>query len=88
MAYETGTATSPQDLLDKFRIFAAAQGWTVNRWTAEDSGQALCISKNGNYFNFNSTTSQTVRINGGNTSCTGIRMNGSDSYDSGLAWDQ
>ena len=31
MAYETGTANNVNDLLDKFRLFTAAQGWTTNR---------------------------------------------------------
>lgn len=88
MAYESGTATSATDLLDKFRLFAISQGWTVNRWTSEESGQALCIQKNGNHFNFNATENQRVRINGSLPYCTGIRMNGSDGYDSGLPWDQ
>jgi hypothetical protein len=30
MAYETGIATSLNDLLDKIRLFALAQGFTEN----------------------------------------------------------
>jgi len=30
MAYETATATGPNDLLDKLRVFALANGWTVD----------------------------------------------------------
>ena len=30
MSYETGTATDPNNLLDKLRIFALANGWTVD----------------------------------------------------------
>ncbi|MCA1806446.1 MAG: hypothetical protein LC687_01070 [Actinobacteria bacterium] len=32
MAYETGAATTPDGLLDALRLFAIAQGWTVNKW--------------------------------------------------------
>ena len=52
MAYETGTATSEQDLLDKLRIFALAQGWTVNRFgtRADDAtGKELYLTKGGKY---------------------------------------
>lgn len=40
MAYQTGTATSPADLLDKLRIFAAANGFTVNYWGDRTAGTA------------------------------------------------
>ena len=35
MAYETGNATGPDNLLDKLRIFLLAQGWTVDDWSDE-----------------------------------------------------
>ena len=38
MAYETGVASSPADLLTKFAIFAAANGWTRN---SPSSGEVL-----------------------------------------------
>ncbi len=38
MAYETGTALHANDLLDKIRVFAIAQGWTVNSWAARSDG--------------------------------------------------
>lgn len=89
MAYQTGTATGANDLLDKLRLFAIAQGWTANRWVAAGSGQELCLSKGSAYFNFRSYQNETVLVNG--TSSTlryGINMNGSDGYDGGSAWDR
>ena len=41
MAYETGTASSVVDLLDKFRLFAVAQGWTSNRDVAAGAGREV-----------------------------------------------
>ncbi len=39
IAYETGTALHANDLLDRLRVFAAARGWTVNRWAVRsDAG--------------------------------------------------
>lgn len=37
MAYETGISTSLNDLLDKIRLFAIAQGFTQNEFTVVDS---------------------------------------------------
>lgn len=51
MAYETGSATGINDLLDKFRAFAVANGWTANRFTTQGSGKWLNIEKSGLVFN-------------------------------------
>lgn len=89
MAYESGVANTVHDLLDKLRIFAAAQGWTINRWQSELSGWALCIEKNGMFFNFHSGENITMIINDSNSSGrSGIRLNGSDGYSSGAQWDR
>lgn len=89
MAYETGTSTGPNDLLDKLRIFAVAQGWTQNRWATVGSGRELCLSKGSAYFNMRSYTNETAFINGSNyTTKYGIAINGSDAFASGNAWDR
>ena len=89
MAYETGTSTGPNDLLDKLRLFAIAQGWTVNRWAAAGAGYELCLSKGGAYYNMRSYQNDTVFINGWNKPGRyGISINGSDGYASGSAWDR
>ena len=89
MAYETGTPTGIVDLLDKFRMFAIAQGWTINRWVTAGSGRELCIAKAGAFFNFRAYVSEAVVVNGESTTDkTGLSLNGSDGYDAGLAWDR
>lgn len=89
MAYETGTSTGTVDLLDKFRLFAVAQGWSVNRWVTAGSGRELCIAKAGAFFNFRAYVSETVIANGTSaTGRTGLSLNGSDGYDAGLDWDR
>lgn len=55
MATETGSATGIADLLDKLRAFAAANGYTVNRF--EDVGSLgvtynLNLEKSGKFYNF------------------------------------
>ncbi len=89
MAYETGASTGPNDLLDKLRLFAIAQGWTVNRWTTVGSGRELCVSKGSAYYNMRSYQNETVFSNGSNYSNRyGISINGSDGFASGSAWDR
>jgi len=55
MAYETGSATSQHDLLDKLRIFLVAAGWTQNKWAAEGQGYGLCVQKELMFVNLRST---------------------------------
>lgn len=89
MAYQTGAATSAADLLDKFRIFAEAQGWTTNRNAAAGSGREVCISKGAAFFNFRAYQNETMVVNGSSAANKyGISLNGSDGYDSGSAWDR
>ncbi len=89
MAYETGSATGPNDMLIKLRDFAAAQGWTVNRDVVAGSGRELCLSKGTSYFNLRSYQNENVTINGsGAAGRYGIAINGSDGYAGGSAWDR
>lgn len=92
MAYQTGTSTGPNDLLDKLRVFAAAQGWTVNRNVTAGNGKEVCLSKGTAFVNLRSYESEQIIINGFNPPTTpnryGIAINGSDSYSAGNAWDR
>lgn len=89
MAYETGTSSSVVDLLDKFRLFAIAQGWTANRWATVGSGRELCIQKGAAYFNFRAWNKETMLVNGSSSSSKyGITLNGSDGYSGAAAWDR
>lgn len=89
MAYQTGTSTDVNDLLDKFRLFAIAQGWVANRWVTVGAGRELCIQKGTAYFNFRSWSNETVLINGvSSAGRTGITMNGSDGYLATAPWDR
>lgn len=44
MAYQTGTATSQQDFLDKVLTFLAANGWTTDDWDTTNKEAATHIS--------------------------------------------
>lgn len=58
MAYETGSATNPADLLDKIRLFLTANGFTQNRWGNDGTGEQLNLQidfgSGIRYFNFRS----------------------------------
>lgn len=73
MAYQTGTANSPDDLLDKLRLFAAAQGWTVNAWTVDAGFHRLHLEKSGQWVNLHSFADY-------------IEIIGSTGYSAGSAW--
>ncbi|KLV09569.1 hypothetical protein ABT56_00320 [Photobacterium aquae] len=38
MAWEKGTAAGYRDLLEKLKVFASANGWTVERWVKDPDG--------------------------------------------------
>lgn len=89
MAYQTGTASDVNDILDKFRLFAIAQGWSVNRWATVGSGRELCIKKGSAYFNFRAWNNEWALVNGDDQADkTGLAINGSDGYLGGNAWDR
>lgn len=69
MAHQNGTATDHVDLLDKLRVFALANGWTVHNFGARPAGatagQALQLSKGGFAFSFLSLSSAGTAPNPG-----------------------
>lgn len=83
MAYETGTALSPPDLLDKIRNFCANNGWTVNSFANDGTGKRLHIQRataaaGTVYFNFRSYVAESSK--------NSIQMNGSTGYNGASAW--
>lgn len=44
MPYDTATATDVDDLLDKFRLFLIAAGWTVDYWGDPSAGAGKVLS--------------------------------------------
>ena len=82
MAYQSTTAASTGDVLDKIRLFAIAQGWTENRWRDSPEtafGKELCISHaDAGYFNLaHSKTSYAANT----TSINDISINASSGFD-------
>lgn len=63
MAFQTGTASSFINLLDALRLFATANGWTQNQWSAVGADQWLSLQKGSIYANFLASATQ-VQIKG------------------------
>lgn len=88
MAYSTGTYTDPNDALDQFAAFAAANGWTENRNTMTDGQRRVHIQKTINALDC--CFSFKVMLGGAPfpdfASVYGIALQGSTSYASGLSW--
>ncbi len=82
MAYATGTAATPDQMLDALRAFAALQGWTVDRWTADGSGMVLSIHVASLYAHFRSDP-----YDEGSGWSTAMEFYGSTGFDSGSTWD-
>ena len=56
MAYQTGTATDPNDLLQKLVTFLAANGWTQDMSQADGTGWRAHLHRSTTYVNLKSTT--------------------------------
>lgn len=82
MAYATGTAATPDQMLDAIRAFAALQGWTVDRWAADGPGMALSIHVDNLYAHFRSDPYNEV-----NDWSMALGICGSTGFSAGAAWD-
>lgn len=91
MAYETGTATSPTDLLDKMRLFFVANGWALNLWAAVGSGYRLHLQCADIFVNLRSGMGDLIfggQISAGAAYDYCIGGNLSNSFDAGTLWDR
>lgn len=84
MAYQTGSASSPTQLLDALRVFAIANGWTELRWGALGNGYQLSLSKNGLYCHLRSGVNEALRS--GYAAVTGIFLSASTGFDGAQPW--
>ena len=60
MAYSTGTATSPANLLQAIVTFLVANGWTQNMSQAEGTGWRAHLSKGSVYVNFRASNNENL----------------------------
>ena len=84
MAYQTGTAATPDQLLDALRIFAVANGWTQLHWGASGTGQALSLTRNNHYVHLRSAVNE--RLRSGYSTITGLFLTASSGWDDTQPW--
>ncbi len=97
VGFYSGTSTGPNDLIDKLRLAAIAESWTIDDFSAVGAGYRLHMHKTLGgevvYFNFRSAIAETgvtliTEDNkaGADGTVTGLIMNGSTGYDAGELW--
>lgn len=91
MAYQTGSATGVNDLLDQLRAFLLTRGWTVNDFSTVGAGKRLHVQYGTDtFFNFRSYEGD-AREGGSNqigqtNTAHGFGCNGSTGYSGAAAW--
>lgn len=83
--FESGTATSREDLLDKLRLFMISAGYTINRFAASGTGFVLNTQKLGSYSDTIYPSLRSVNnenLAGSAPQCTGLVASMADGYDS------
>lgn len=92
MAYQTGTATSPTDLLQKIQAFIAANGWTIDQGAVDGTGYRLHAHRGAVYINLRSAIAELRDAGGtftpayGNNAFTGINIYTGDGYNAASDW--
>lgn len=91
MAYETGSATSPTDLLQKLVTWLVARGWTQNMSQADGNGWRAHLVKSGLYINLRSNIGSGTNIWGTAPLWTATNYDGvgcytGTGYNAGSAW--
>lgn len=95
MAYATGTASSPLDLLDKLRLFLLASGWTTNLYQQDgptsptwrlhmQKGTDLFV----NLYASNNSTCPALNQRSGTSNVSILAVNMSDGFNAANGWHQ
>lgn len=83
MAYQTGSATNPTDLLGKLKTFAEGIGWTSHRWVAGANGIEYILSHaNAGYFGL--IADDRTGLNASTYAGSTVTVYGFTSFSSGL----
>lgn len=90
MTYETGSASSSSDLVNKLAAFCVTNGWTQNLLGNDGSGRRLHMNKGTTYINLRSFVAENLanvnNIANYFTSFSGVAIYGSDGFDNTKAW--
>jgi hypothetical protein len=75
MSYQTGTASSPTNLLQTLVTWLVAIGWTQDMSQADGAGWRAHLHKSGNYVNLRSCINESTGIWGGGVYQAGYSLN-------------
>ena len=78
MAYHTGTAANPDQLLDALRVFAITQGWSALRWASDGNGKTLSLSKGTLFMHLRSAHDE--RLSSPYNAVTGLCLTGATGF--------
>ena len=84
MAYQTGTAANPDQLLDALRVFAIVQGWSPLRWASDGNGQTLSLSKGALFVHL--CSAHDARLSSRYNAVTGIWLTGATGFAHDQPW--
>lgn len=85
-AYQTGSASSPTDLLQKLVTWLVAQGWTQNMSQADGSGWRAHLNKGSHYVNMRSAMNEQIWAGANYTNAYGIGLYLGTGYSGASAW--
>ncbi|UTC27977.1 hypothetical protein [Stenotrophomonas phage A1432] len=95
MAYATGTASSPLDLLDKLKLFLEANGWTTNMYQQDgptSPAWRLHVQKGAdlfaNLYASNNSTFPAINQRSGSSNVYAMGVNMSDGFNAANGWHQ
>jgi hypothetical protein len=87
MSYQTGTATSPVNLLQTIVTWLVSIGWTQDMSQADSVGWRAHLHKSGNYVNLRAAMNEQIWVGGSSqTTNYGIYMYVGTGFSSGAAW--
>lgn len=86
-SYQTGTASSPTNLLQTLVTWLVAQGWTQDSSAADGSGWRAHLHKGGLYVNLRAAMNETIwNYTNGGTAGYGIGLYLGDGYSGAANW--
>jgi hypothetical protein len=85
--YETGTASSPSDLLSKVSTILQSVGWTLDAYTEESPGYRLHLHRGSVYLHLKSADTSALLFTSQVNPCIGVGLSGGTGYDGLTAWD-
>jgi hypothetical protein len=89
MSYQTGTASSPTNLLQTLVTFLVANGWTQDMSQADGAGWRAHLHRGGNYAHLRAGLNEVVwQAQAGGVGMTGLNLYMSTAFASGSAWNQ